>query len=124
MFGGGGGGGALRCRTRRNVKFPGNETLILRAEKQQERIQKFQKGGAGSQILERGGGGIRLFSAAFSHFLINLLQIFQQKGGRGPSGPSPKSAPEAVMRNCSGQTVRKQPELAVMNINKQFEIQC
>ena len=25
------------------------------------------------------------------NFLINLLQIFQQKGGHGPSGPSPKS---------------------------------
>ena len=49
-------------------------------------------GGGGSQILER-GGGIRLFSAAFSHFLINLLQIFHQKRSRGPSAPSPKSAP-------------------------------
>ena len=28
------GGGPLGCRTRRNVKSPGNKTLILRAEKQ------------------------------------------------------------------------------------------
>ena len=41
-----------------------------------------------------GGAEYRLFSAAFSHFLTNLLQIFQQKGG-GPSGPSPKSAPDS-----------------------------
>ena len=49
-------------------------------------------GRGGSQILERGGGGgIRLFSAAFSHFLINLLQIFQQKGEGGvqPVRPLP-----------------------------------
>ena len=62
----------------------------------QGRIQKFQKGWAGSQILER-GAGMQLFSAAFSHFLINLLQIFHQKGGGGvPSGPSPKSGPGGV----------------------------
>ena len=45
---------------------------------------------SGSQILESGGGGggggIRLFSAAFSHFLINLLQIFHQKGVGGGGG--------------------------------------
>ena len=70
--------------------------------------------GADPEILERGGrkpnsrkGGpeYRLFSAAFSHSLINFLQVFQQKGGRGgrgPSGPSPKSAPEIAQLNiCS-----------------------
>ena len=31
-------------------------------------------------------------NAHFSHFLINLLQIFHKKGGPGPLGPSPKSA--------------------------------
>ena len=39
---------------------------------------------------------MRLFSTAFSHFLINLLQIFHQTGGGGgggPSGLSPESAP-------------------------------
>ena len=52
-------------------------------------------GRGGSQILERGGGGgIRLFSAAFSHFLINLLQIFQQKGeGGGGRGGAARTAP-------------------------------
>ena len=55
-------------------------------------------GGGGSQILKR-GAGMRLFSTAFSHFLINLLQIFHQTGGGGggggggPSGLSPESAP-------------------------------
>ena len=43
--------------------------------------------GADPKISER-GAGIRLFSAAFSHFLINLLQIFQQKGG-GAARPAP-----------------------------------
>ena len=55
--------------------------------------------GADPEISERGGrkpnsrqggGGIRLFSAAFSHFLINLLQIFQQKGEPRPVRPLPK----------------------------------
>ena len=49
-----------------------------------------ERGGGGIQILERrGGGGIRLFSPAFSHFLINLLQIFHQKGGPRPVRPLP-----------------------------------
>ena len=45
--------------------------------------------GAGSQILERGGPEFDLFSAAFSHFHINLLQIFQQKEGPRPVRPLP-----------------------------------
>ena len=58
-----------------------------------------ERGGRKPNPRKGGGAGIRLFSAAFSHFLINLLQIFQQKGGgRGPSGPSPKSAPGEVER--------------------------
>ena len=53
--------------------------------------------GADPEISERGGqkpnsrkggwGGIRLFSAAFSHFLINLLQIFQQRGAATRPAP-------------------------------------
>ena len=57
-----------------------------------------KQAGADPEISERGGrkpnsrkGGpeYRLFSAAFSHFLINLLQIFQQKGGPRPVRPLP-----------------------------------
>ena len=32
--------------------------------------RNFRKGGPGSQILERGGGGMRLFSASLSHFFL------------------------------------------------------
>ena len=71
------------------MKFPGNETLILRAEKQQERIQKFQKGGAGSQILERGGGRNSTFQCGFQSFSYKSLTNIPAKGGPRPVRPLP-----------------------------------
>ena len=50
--------------------------------------RNFRKGGPEAKSL-KGGAEIRLFSAAFSHFLINLLQIFQQKGGGGGGAVRP-----------------------------------
>ena len=67
--------------------------------------------GADPEILERGGrkpnsrkGGpeYRLFSAAFSHSLINLLQVFQQKGGGGRGAvarPAPPLNPRLILHN-------------------------
>ena len=39
---------------------------------------------------------MRLFNAAFNHFLINLLQIFHQRGGEGAAGPAPPLNPRLV----------------------------
>ena len=60
----------------------------------QGQIQKFQKGGAGSRILERGGRNWT-FQCRFPSFSYkSLTNIPPKGGGRGPSSPSPKSAPD------------------------------
>ena len=57
-------------------------------------ILKFQKGGAGSRILEREGGRNLTFQCRFPSFSYkSLTNIPPKGGGPGPSGPSPKSAP-------------------------------
>ena len=53
--------------------------------------RNFRKGGR-KPNSRKGGPEYRLFSAAFSHFLINLLQIFQQKGGAA-ARPAPRLNP-------------------------------
>ena len=63
--------------------------------------RNFRKGGGGGAEakFKKGGAGIRLFSAAFSHFLINLLQILQQRGGGGGGGaarPAPPLNPRLI----------------------------
>ena len=73
-----------------------NWTIVSLTNPCQGRIQKFQKGGGGGgrkPNSRKGGCGIRLFSAAFSHFLTNLLQIFHQKEGREGGGGAARPAP-------------------------------
>ena len=70
----------------------------------QGRIQKFQKGGAGSQILERAGRNLT-FQCGFQSFSYKSLTNIPAKGGATARPPSPKSAPatrldEILNKSC------------------------
>ena len=62
----------------------------------QGRIQKFQKGGAGSQILERGGGRKSFFQCGFQSFSYKSLTNIPAKGG-ATARPAPPLNPRLSM---------------------------
>ena len=67
--------------------------VLLKSRRKPGADPEISERGAGSQILERGGWNAT-FQCRFQSFCYkSLTNIPPKGGGRGPSGPSPKSAP-------------------------------